>query len=924
MPMKKNPLLFFWIALQLAFFPVSNVAQPMPPIRLTDTQIANPGSNVSKFVEFNGEVYFSASDENGPGMWKTDGTPGGTMKVLDGIYPADTLYAGSPYVLFKDGLYFAAQSGIVKMTGMVGEYEIISTHVPQHYQMAVMGDYLYYIPYPVYVGENTYQMELWKTDGSVAGTERVAFTSYYDEFGAAPSGGNIAVFNNHLFFQFGVATDFELWRSDGTSQGTALLKDINLTGSSYPANFIEYAGKLYFSAYEPGSGVELWVTDGSADGTQLFADLRPGADYSGLDNLTYFNNRLYFTAYDSAGHPRLWQSDGTVVGTVMLAVINGATPFHQDTTLLRAAGDRLFFFAESTTQWALWVTDGTPGGTQWLHDCQVNVDNFQLRSDNLAVLNGHLYFPDNFKAGNHDGTGTWYYHPTELWRSDGTPGGTKLVKQVLPYHMIAYGDLLLFAGNDLYNRIELWRSDGSPDGTGMVKNLYNLINTEYPQIVVPAATRLYFVPKEQRSAPPLYRIWLSDGSPEGTTPIAGYGVCPNVGVLFEPMRSPLLATIGDILFYPGMNCALWRTDGTTEGTWQVPTGLVSVYEEPATGLTRLGNQLLFLIDPDFSGLQLWATDGSQDPAGSEKLKQISIACDRAYLPEKPVVMNGAVYFFTIPNNTGCEGTTWWKLWKSDGTPDGTQVIAQYDQTSWMFIPRQLVVAGNRLFFLADQPQVGYVLWESDGTPAGTQPVDGVDRTSITGMVSGGDVVYLFDQKYDWLPDDTWLWSPRLLQSKGKQAGGVESVHAFEPFVTPAYTYLNAPELLHAGDGLYFTYREDGSAGKLWRSDGTSAGTHPILTDNGQPVIAFRLAWMGGRLFFAGGVDDMEFWTSNGTPSGTYQVANLDERPMYSSYPALFSWANGRVFFFARDGVYGTELWAYELNHFLLHLPFLQR
>ena len=72
-------------AFQLIIPPYIVLAQIDPPTRLTDIQTSNPGSGPNGFVEFNGEVYFSATDANGPGIWKTDGTTGNTIKVLDDI-----------------------------------------------------------------------------------------------------------------------------------------------------------------------------------------------------------------------------------------------------------------------------------------------------------------------------------------------------------------------------------------------------------------------------------------------------------------------------------------------------------------------------------------------------------------------------------------------------------------------------------------------------------------------------------------------------------------------------------------------------------------------------------------------------------------------------------------------------------------------
>ncbi len=79
----------------------------------------------------------------------------------------------------------------------------------------------------------------------------------------------------------------ELWKSDGTAAGTALVADIN-PGLSYsnPGGFTALDnGKVLFSADDGTHGGELWVTDGTAAGTALVADINPGSAGSGGRNL---------------------------------------------------------------------------------------------------------------------------------------------------------------------------------------------------------------------------------------------------------------------------------------------------------------------------------------------------------------------------------------------------------------------------------------------------------------------------------------------------------------------------------------------------------------------------------------------------------------------------------------------------------------
>src|SRR6188768_3562584 len=71
----------------------------------------------------------------------------------------------------------------------------------------------------------------------------------------------------------------ELWVTDGTSAGTQRVTDLLPgSGSSFPRSRIIYNDLIYFSAYDSSHGQELWATDGTSGGTYLVKDIYPGAN----------------------------------------------------------------------------------------------------------------------------------------------------------------------------------------------------------------------------------------------------------------------------------------------------------------------------------------------------------------------------------------------------------------------------------------------------------------------------------------------------------------------------------------------------------------------------------------------------------------------------------------------------------------------
>jgi ELWxxDGT repeat protein len=187
--------------------------------------------------------------------------------------------------------------------------------------------------------DGTDGIELWKSNGTGPGTVMVKdlrVVSRLNDVSSRPD-GFVALGNWVIFYADDGVTGRELWRSDGTAAGTILLKDIypnQYSDSSYngsnPSPYVSLGGYVYFYAADVDHGGELWRTDGTPEGTTLVKDIRPGPASSIPRWMQLVGGRIYFQADDGATGVEMWTTDGTEAGTIRVADINpgagGSTP----------------------------------------------------------------------------------------------------------------------------------------------------------------------------------------------------------------------------------------------------------------------------------------------------------------------------------------------------------------------------------------------------------------------------------------------------------------------------------------------------------------------------------------------------------------------------------------------------------------------
>lgn len=160
-----------------------------------------------ELVNVNGTLFIGT----GSGIWKSDGTQGGTVQVT--TVPANEL------TKVGGTLYFRGQ------TLSVGSQPFISDGSA--------------------IGTGVLKPDLFLPDRSAG------IPWFTDAKGTA------------FFTASDGATGFELWKSNGTGPGTVLVTDIVSGGNSDPTNLTAVGDRLFFIARAPGLGRELWMVCGN-------------------------------------------------------------------------------------------------------------------------------------------------------------------------------------------------------------------------------------------------------------------------------------------------------------------------------------------------------------------------------------------------------------------------------------------------------------------------------------------------------------------------------------------------------------------------------------------------------------------------------------------------------------------------------------
>jgi ELWxxDGT repeat protein len=367
---------------------------------------------------------------------------------------------------------------------------------------------------------------------------------------------------------------------------------------------VSVGSTAFFAASSPASGVELWKSDGTTAGTVMVKDLIGGPTDSFPNDLTNVNGVLYFSAINPVGGRDLWKSDGTETGTIIVA--SGVLPdslLIGEPPLIASIGNNLFFRgSDAASGGELWISNLTTGVTNRLVDINPGVGNSDPGS--LTVFNGDLYFAAD------DGTSG-----RELWRTNSSTLVTTRVADIWPgvdssepNNLEVFGNTLYFAAMRPAEGIELWATNGTT--VNLIRDIVPGVDGSLPSYLTEVNGTLLFAALSAVGAP---EIWKTDGTSVGTVRVFNgftiedfifeFGSFTTIGnsAYFTVITDSLVPT-------PTITTRAWKSDGTNLGTVEATELTAGVNVTGPQEITRVGSLTYYVGTSPTFGSEIFVTN----------------------------------------------------------------------------------------------------------------------------------------------------------------------------------------------------------------------------------------------------------------------------------------------------------------------------
>jgi ELWxxDGT repeat protein len=511
------------------------------------TDIAAPLSDHSSFPEgfvaLGDRVVFTANDGvTGTELWVTDGTTAGTQRLTDFQGAAGSITAGAtPLTAFDGRAFVALDDGVHGSEPWISDGTVTGTYLLADLRVGSSSP----VALTVWRGElyfaagDGFNLALYATDGTPAGTRLVSAAMRVTP--SAP-----VAFGDRLYFAATTLTDgTELWRTDGTTAGTQQVLDLRpgVQSSLAQLEAVSFGAHLYFAASGNGD-TEVWRTDGTAAGTALFANVDPNGSSRPYD-FRVQGNRFVFAAR-IAGSYQYFSSDGIVVQQLSFPPLSIDTNWRLGSNGVQ----QIAMLRGSNQSFELWGTDGTVAGSGVITQIHPNGNEFvNMRSWRVSSGRKLLFAAGNAVVGSEifvtDGTaaGTGVLFDLAPGAADSHPG-----------QVVRLGDRLVFGasapatGFELYSLpfalVDDWVGEpfgiGCPGSSGVAPQLGTSGSaTLGATLTVELAHAAALAPVLHFHAPDCARLDVGGCTVQLATPLFGVaGVTTATGTASLPLAVP--------------------------------------------------------------------------------------------------------------------------------------------------------------------------------------------------------------------------------------------------------------------------------------------------------------------------------------------------------------------------------------------------
>lgn len=686
--------------------------------------------------------------------------------------------------------------------------------------------------------------------------------------------------------------------------------------SSNPTDFATVDSIAFFHAQDTTGNYRLWRTDGTATGTYPISP-----PYSVIPNISdsrfmrTVGNHVFYVIPKSEYHNELWTSDGSITGTLKVADVPG-TPWSTYTGALSLNGKYLIILNDGEKWLEWWVSDGTLGGTKMLKEA-VGESLIFYNHFQPTILENYFYYIVN----------------GELWRTDGTTENTyKVFTSLAGFDLLPATDTHLFFLTSNSQGIRLWKSDGTNEGTEFLKYVSDANYSSLGGNDWAAATtskHLCFPISQKSGATYIRPMVISDGTVSGTNFLEGI-IAPELQHgLPENFRT---ASNGDIAFR-AQQSSIWYAEKDNPFAVKqigIPRNLPSHWtQEPYV----LNDKVLWFSKDSIHRLWAW-TPGAQGT---------TIAL------QSPPAPNAGSFGEVVNNKLIFPVNSRERLWQSDGTANGTSEFFTLPNNERV---ESSIVISDTMYFAENTPP--RFLWATDGTFDGTKLIDSLTTNgnvrlrNINGHVgfetnNGGTTgreLYIRNKARLVLPgiSTTPLAGYELVQDRlfvlGQQnPGNIHHLWLYEnETLTNLYTFVaisgyvafSVPSVLpkdlmygFSNGTLLFGAGIDEENIELWRSDGTTAGTFIAYEINPDGS-----SWPDNLVQYNDSIwiftvfdgEEWAWWYTNGTWWGTHKIIGLPTSKCSTGAGVLNPTLFGdRLFFALDDGVHGIEPWVLQFT-----------